>query len=238
MEMQRRQEEFEKYDKKRESTQKDNSSANRAEAAAAAAMPEQLRAELASMGREISGMLERASCIDGVDAAPTPNTTASDASGTQGQRELSDSDSEASDIDVLGMEDEPENQSGSDDEDGEDLTPEEMREYMAALDEQLEEHESREEPNSSSTVPPGRTEETGRNTDAGLPLDSHHIKVDAAEPLELDLHATEHLLASYCAEHHFEPGPASLLLKELGLTGAGSGAGYGGNPAGSLDSMD
>merc|ERR1711907_643768 len=103
--MQRRQEEFDSYDRKRASAQADCGS--RAEAAATAAMPEQLRAELASMGREISGMLEKASCIDGVEAAPTPNTTASDASGTQGRRELSDSDSEASEIDVLGMEDEP-----------------------------------------------------------------------------------------------------------------------------------
>merc|ERR1711918_234296 len=119
--------------------------------------------------------------------------------------------------------DEPENQSGSDEEEGEDFTPEEMREYMAALDEQLEEHESR----GDQAAPSGASEDTGRDTDAGFPLDSHHIKVDSTEPLELDLHATEHLLASYCAEHHFEPGPASLLLKELGLTGADSGGGYG-----------
>jgi hypothetical protein len=224
-EMQRRQEEFDSYDRKRAASH-GGEAAGRAEAAASA-MPEKLREELASMGKEISGMLQRTSHLDGVEASLGASNSAK-------EKEISDSDSEGSDeIDVLGMEEEPDMPSGSDEEEEEvGMTAEEMHKYMAALDEQLEEHEGFEEqanPEAGKHAGYG-----GEAAEQGLPLGSHHIRVDATEPLDLDLHAMEHMLASYCAEHHFEPGPASLLLGELGLAGSGKDAGAGA----SLDSMD
>lgn len=235
VEMQRRQEEFDRYDKKHPAKGAGGEAAGKAAATAAEATPDKLPEELASMGREISAMLERASCLDGVEAAKA--TPAGDQAASGAKAEVSDSDSEGSeDVDVLGMEDGPENESGDeDDSDGEQaaeggFTEEEMHKYMAALDEQLEETEEVEEPDDAPR-PKG---------DEGLPLTSHHVKVnlEASEPLELDLHAMEHLLASYCSEHHLEPGPASLLLGELGLAGGG-GYGHRGVVAGaSLDSMD
>merc|ERR1712139_30706 len=164
--------------------------------------------------------------------SPGATANTSVASGSPDCNDVSDSDSEGSDeVDVLGMEEEPENASGSDDED-EECTAEEMHKYMTELDEQLEEQEGiAEQSAQEGEAAPQGDQET---TEHGLPLGSHHIKVDASEPLELDLHAMEHLLASYCSEHHFEPGPASLLLGELGLAGGGRAV----VATGSLDSMD
>merc|ERR1712048_175011 len=91
---------------------------------------------------------------------------------------------------------------------------------------------------------------SGCNNRGGIPLNSHHVKVHAAEPLELDMHAMEHMLQSFCAEHQLQPGPASLLLGELGLGGStaekksrGGGRGYAGNhctvtASSALDGMD
>merc|ERR1712137_1051700 len=100
--------------------------------------------------------------------------------------------------------------------DEEQYSAEEMQRYMEALDEQLEEHEESEGARMEGDADPSS------GAEGSFPLGSHHIKVGAPEPLELDLHAMEHMLASYCSEHHFEPGPASLLLGELGLAGHGS----------------
>lgn len=231
-EMQRRQEEFDRYDKKHPVKGAGGEAAGKAAATAAEATPDKLPEELASMGREISAMLERASSLDGVEAAQA--TPAGDQATKDAPAEVSDSESENSeDVDVLGMEDGPENESGDeDDSDGEQggFTEEEMHKYMAALDEQLEETEEVEEPD-DAPKPKG---------DEGLPLTSHHVKVnlETSEPLELDLHAMEHLLASYCSEHHLEPGPASLLLGELGLAGGGGYGHRGVVAGGSLDSMD
>lgn len=236
-EMQRRQDEFANYDRKCKSSHAGGEAAGRAAATAKETNPEKLQAELAAMGREISGMLEKASCFDGVEM------TAATPAGAQGapgpHAELSDSDSEGSEeVDVLGMEEEPDNQSGEEDdsegEPPEGFTEEEMRKYMSTLDEQLEEHEGREE----QDMPPEAPKPAGDTAEHGFPLGSRHVKVDASEPLELDLHAMEHLLASYCSEHHLEPGPASLLLGELGLAGGGGYGQRGAVGGGTLDSMD
>jgi hypothetical protein len=228
-EMQRRQEEFDAYDRKRSAPHNKGDIAAKAEAVSSSAVPEELRKELASMGREISGLLEKQSCLEGVEAA----TTAASSPAPKGEGRDGDSDSEESELDVLGMEDEAQEEDDDEDDDdmsGEQWSAEEMHKYMEALDEQLEEQEEHEGSCTEGDVVPGQSAEEG------FPLGSHHIKVDSSQAVELDLHAMEHLLASYCAEHHFEPGPASLLLGELGLAG-GSSHGQMCN-AESLNSMD
>merc|ERR1712194_264654 len=118
----------------------------------------------------------------------------------------SDDGSGSGDLDVLGMED-PED-SGSSDSGAEqkEKEGEGFRDYMTELDEQLE--------GLIDTAP--QEEESGKGK---LPLSSHHVKVHNTGPLELDMHAMEHVLASFCNEHQLEAGPASLLLGELGLGG-------------------
>merc|ERR1712107_758472 len=86
----------------------------------------------------------------------------------------------------------------------------EFRDYLTELDEQLE-----------GVLDARRT--PSASVADGMPLNSHHVKVHENEPLELDVHAMEHLLASFCSEHQLEPGPASLLLGELGLGAASTG---------------
>jgi len=231
-EMQRRQDEFDAYDSKRATSGPGGEAASgRAEAAASETEPDKLREELAAMGKEISGMLERASCLEGVEATAATGGSRE----TSGGGNADDSDSDGSnEIDVLGMEDDNLDDPDSDGEDGElRFSEEEMREYMAALDEQLEEQEGLEE----QTAPEPTSQSAAESAEQDFPMTSHHIKVDDSAPLELDLHAMEHLLASFCSEHHFEPGPASLLLGELGLAG-GTGGYRGKGQAGSLDSMD
>jgi len=230
-EMQRRQEEFDAYDRIRNAGGRDkgdNASVARAEAAANSEMPEELREELASMGRKLTGMLERSSCLEGVEAATTA-ASSPDAQELRKNADLSDSDSDQSEVDVLGMEDEAENLSGDeDDSDGGDgCSAEEMQKYMEALDEQLEDHEEQPEEFHASSREGGGED--------GIPLSSHHIRVGTSDPRELDTHAMEHMLASYCAEGHFEPGPASLLLNQLGLSGVGCSSN---GAADSLYSMD
>jgi len=92
----------------------------------------------------------------------------------------------------------------------EDGGAETMHTYMSELDEQLE------------GVLDADSRADGGHGEKSLPLSSHHVKVHGAEPLELDLHAMEHLLASFCSEQDMDPGPASLLLRELGLTSGSS----------------
>merc|ERR1712083_66619 len=85
---------------------------------------------------------------------------------------------------------------------------------MSELDEQLEELLDVEtQATEASSV--GQTAKSEK-----LPLSSHHVKVHETGPLELDMHAMEHVLASFCNEHQLAPGPASLLLGELGLANA------------------
>jgi len=188
-EMQARQAEFDAYDKKH--TQSGHASGVETAANDAEKDPAILRENLAEMGQEISGLLGRASRIDGVDPA------------------AGDSDSSNSDVgeyDVLGMEDAREG--------------EEFHEYMAELDEQLGQELDGDLPEADET------EETSSKP-GSLPLGSRHVKVHGVEPIDLDVHAMEHVLASYCTEHQLEPGPASVLLRELGLaSAAAAGAGH------------
>lgn len=200
-EMQARQAEFDAFDLRRSAT-RSNAAADVEGAADKGA--DELRKQLASMGSEIAGLLQRASCLEGVE--PT---------GTGPAPAQGDSDSDASDLDVLGMEEEPEDASEGSEGSEEEAPGEGFRDYMLELDEQLEEMEG---------------ELPKEDHSKGLALGSRHIKVHGPG-LELDLHAMEHVLASFCAEHQLEPGPASVLMSELGLAG--------GRPAGSsLDGMD
>lgn len=255
MELKARQAEFDAYDRRR--------------ADADSVKPEQLREELASMGKELSGLLGRASCIDGVDTGADSaacSTRASDTSGatargpaatkggdTRSTAREGESDSESeegSELDILGMEEEAassDDEDASDHEEGGHAPGAGLRDYMSELDEQLEQELDGDgplDPTAAGEDGGADGEEGHRREAEGLPLGSHHVKVHHAEALELDVHAMEHVLASYCTEHNLEPGPASLLLKELGLGGPGGlGAPARRSPAAvapssSLDSMD
>eukprot|EP00913_Durusdinium_trenchii_P026187 g24567.t1 len=95
------------------------------------------------------------------------------------------------------------------------------KDYFSELDDQLE------------TILDGELAAESAEADTaagktGMPLSSRHVKVHDSDALELDMHAMEHVLASFCSEHQLEPGPASLLLGELGLAGG----------SGCLDDMD
>mmetsp|Transcript_59127 Transcript_59127/g.138499 ORF Transcript_59127/g.138499 Transcript_59127/m.138499 type:complete len:641 (+) Transcript_59127:37-1959(+) len=211
-EMQARQAEFDRFDQKR-------SASRHAETKdAAKSTPDELQAEIAKMGSKISGLLQGSSSLDGVERAQQTGATASTATDS------GDSSSEGSDeqLDVLGMEDDfAEASEGEDDDekDGEDVPEGRMEDYYSELDDQLE------------NVLDGELagQEAAAAKDSALPLSSRHVKVHASDPLELDLHAMEHVLASFCSEHQLEPGPASVLLGELGLAG---------KQAAALDSLD
>eukprot|EP00401_Gymnodinium_catenatum_P064318 CAMPEP_0117554412 /NCGR_PEP_ID=MMETSP0784-20121206/50742_1 /TAXON_ID=39447 /ORGANISM="" /LENGTH=670 /DNA_ID=CAMNT_0005351579 /DNA_START=1 /DNA_END=2009 /DNA_ORIENTATION=+ len=213
-EMSARQAEFDEYDRRKAAAP-----AERAMGAASAATADQLQKELAAMGQQLSGLLERTSGSAGVDVQASQADAAMARPMAQSGDSDSDSDSDGSDgvqrgqdggIDVLGIEDDED--SGESDEgamDGREDAGSEFRGYMAELDEQLE-----------GVLDAGGPQ---ANTDsAGLPLHSHHVKVHGGDAVELDMHAMEHLLASFCSEHQLEPGPASLLLGELGLAGRGA----------------
>eukprot|EP00439_Symbiodinium_sp_Y106_P076370 s502_g15.t1 len=181
------------------------------------------------MGSQISSLLQGSSSVDGVEGTQKSGATVS----TEADAESVDSSSDGSDepLDVLGME--ADFAEASDDEDAgqEEKQAEEgpdaglpvldwCREYFSELDEQLE-----------SALDGELSGQEAASTDDALPLSSRHIKVHGSDPLELDMHAMEHVLASFCSEHQLEPGPASVLLGELGLAG-------GGLTAGNLDTLD
>jgi len=214
-EMKVRQEEFDRFDQKRAVSQK-----TEAKEPAQGASAEELQAEIAKMGSQISSLLQGSSSVDGVEGTQKSGATVS----TEADAESVDSSSDGSDepLDVLGME--ADFAEASDDEDAgqEEKQAEEgrMEEYFSELDEQLE-----------SALDGELSGQEAASTDDALPLSSRHIKVHGSDPLELDMHAMEHVLASFCSEHQLEPGPASVLLGELGLAG-------GGLTAGNLDTLD
>ncbi|CAE7760223.1 Ecd, partial [Symbiodinium pilosum] len=210
-EMKVRQEEFDRFDQKRAASQK---SAPKEPSQGASA--EELQAEIAQMGSKISDLLQGTSSVDGVEGAQKSGATVS----TDADSVDSDSGSDEP-LDVLGMEEEFEEASEEEEEAGQDGKDESgrMEEYFSELDEQLE---------SALDGETAGQEATDKND--ALPLSSRHIKVHASDPLELDMHAMEHVLASFCSEHQLEPGPASVLLHELGLAGGGR--------AEELDSLD
>lgn len=227
-EMAARQAEFDQYDRKR--TDREGAPAAPASGApeescggdGAAPGPEQAQAELAAMGQQLAGLLGRVSGAGGVRTGTTAAANSgaeSDSNSDSGDDQLLTGDGE---VDVLGNEDEEDD--GSEDEagdDADDVAAKDFPEYLAELDEQLE-----------GVMDAAAPEETVSAGGESLPLHSHHVKVHSSEPLELDMHAMEHLLASFCSEHHLEPGPASLLLGELGLGGrAGATAGGTGGPS-------
>lgn len=203
-EMQARQADFDNYDRRCQDTR---AAKGRSAGDSDKRNPEELHKELAAMGQELSGLLGRASCLDGVDAGGSAGKAEQDGCAA------ADSDSEGSgsgELDVLGMEDDDSSSSSNDG--GRQDGPGSLHEYMAELDEQLE----------GAFGDAGLQEpEEHLPTAGGLPLSSRHVKVHGVGALELDVHAMEHILASYCSEHQLEPGPASLLLGELGLAGRG-----------------
>jgi len=230
-EMQARQAEFEAFDKKRAAPRSTQAPM------AATASPDQLQEDIAAMGSKISGLLNSFSGHDGVDpgiddAAPTaPAASASSTASGAGEGE-SDSDEDGSeDLDVLGMEDAPEDAGEDSDENAEDEgVGSGMQDYYSELDQQLETSLDGDLP---EELPPEGTAAAAK--EAGkLPLSSRHVKVHSSERLELDLHAMEHVLASFCSENQLEPGPASLLLGELGLAAPFAAAGS----VATLDAMD
>jgi len=226
--------------------------------------------ELARLGSQLSGFLARASGLEGVDAAGGMGT--GDGVASPGDRRIaagaaegvragtagpcarategsdSDSDGSGSELDVLGMEGEDfgsdDSNSSGDDMDSGAVPGQGFRECFAELDEQLAE---------ALDAPLAHDDaESAAPTVVGLPLSSRHIKVhggddsaagtSATAASHLGLHAMEHVLASYCAEHSLAPGPASLLLGELGLAATGiheqRGATAASGPCRGLDSMD
>eukprot|EP00928_Gymnodinium_smaydae_P099065 TRINITY_DN9358_c0_g4_i1.p1 TRINITY_DN9358_c0_g4~~TRINITY_DN9358_c0_g4_i1.p1 ORF type:complete len:682 (+),score=124.50 TRINITY_DN9358_c0_g4_i1:52-2097(+) len=228
-EMQARQAEFDAFDQRRGTRAAGASGAGGENQDA-----EQLRQELAAMGQQVSGLLNRFSEASGLD----PNSGAR-AAGSQENGSDSDSDSERSEkglgegaFDVLGNEDDPDDDDSEEGE-GEAGDADAFREHLAELDDHLEAA-------LDGDQGPHGAEAMSRD---GMPLRSHHVKTHGADPVELDLHTMEHLLASFCTEHRLERGPASLLLGELGLgDGLGSSAKAGANrapPAAvGLDGMD
>jgi len=235
-EMQARQAEFEAYDQRRSSAKSaggDKKAPNNAE---------DLAKEFAAMGQKIAGMLERSSCVEGVETGAQPaakglGVLAEALKSATNASKGDDSDSESSDgseLDVLGMEEVgAEAGSGSEEDEEEEEARgdrEGMYTYMSELDEQLADVLDGEDMRGVTEAPPP--------TAGGLPLTSHHVKVHGGG-LELDVHAMEHVLASYCSENGLEPGPASLLLKELGLAGVVAAGGRGrAESGGNLNSMD
>jgi len=222
-ELQSRQAEFDAFDRRHGKHAQQETNGQSGQAATSNEVDE-MRKKLAAMGQEISGLFQRASCMDGVDVASdckfSPQSGGVDhgklSSGTCNADDVSDTDGSGSgDLDILGMEEEPSSDDEDSDEGGESAgrtkDKETIYEYMAEMDEQLEQALDSGCPESDAK---GAAKQHSAN---GLPLGSHHVKVNSAEPLEIDLHAMEHVLASYCSEHQLEPGPASLLLGELGL---------------------
>jgi len=197
--------EFEAYDKRHGQTKKSNvepvpgrgSWEAAKENGGKTAEPEKLREELASMGSTISGMLGKDSSFDGMSAAPLGRGARGRAGPADRQRaENGDEDSESDDVssednpgkfDVLGDEDE----SSESEEDGDEglgaterdplgganerAARRDMHGYMTELDEQLD-------------------GQLGEDEGGGLApsldnfqLESRHVKVHGAEPLELDM---------------------------------------------------
>lgn len=190
---------------------------------------EKLQQDVAALGKQLSGLLTQASCLDGVEvagrgaaeskgaaAAAAGAAAAAPGNARGGDRGDSD-DSGSEELDVLGLEEEEESSEDAEESHGRDHGGS-IHEYMSELDEQLESE-------LDSKIPAADVGGQGLN-DGSLPLGSHHIKVHHTGPIELDMHAMEHVLASYCSEHQLSPGPASLLLGELGLASrAGAGPG-------------
>eukprot|EP00811_Abedinium_folium_P036879 NODE_9547_length_1416_cov_2.579519.p1 GENE.NODE_9547_length_1416_cov_2.579519~~NODE_9547_length_1416_cov_2.579519.p1 ORF type:complete len:354 (-),score=150.14 NODE_9547_length_1416_cov_2.579519:150-1211(-) len=254
-ELNARQAEFEAHDRRRGTHRRageaatgpgGNAAAGGAGAGSATtAAPEQLHAELAALGGAVSALVERASSLDGVDAAPVPRRAAA-GGGSQDGDDGDDSESSSAsapegDFDVMGEEDDLESSSDDGVMDGDGggggataaigrttASGGTMHNYFAELDEQLsgaldgDGDGDGDDGNAGSGGGAERPHRAGQDHD-GLPLLSHHVKVHGgAEPLDLDVHAMEHILASYCSEQHLAPGPASLLLGELGAAGRGA----------------
>merc|ERR1711862_1063488 len=102
----------------------------------------------------MGGLLESDSCIDGLEATPGSSSTGAgiNSRGTQDGKVTCGSSSSGSDYsdneeaDVLGAEDDDdEDEEGEEQGDGDERgAAEEMRDYMATLDDQLEEEEAEE----------------------------------------------------------------------------------------------
>eukprot|EP00931_Biecheleriopsis_adriatica_P064819 TRINITY_DN3950_c0_g1_i1.p1 TRINITY_DN3950_c0_g1~~TRINITY_DN3950_c0_g1_i1.p1 ORF type:complete len:717 (+),score=181.91 TRINITY_DN3950_c0_g1_i1:44-2152(+) len=246
-EMKVRQAEFDEFDRKRGAPRAGKETMPKA-AASGSPSPDELEKEIAAMGSKISSLLQGNSSLEGVDPVNGPKASGAATATTAGPASAADSDSEsdsagsAGELDVLGMED-PDEGFGEDSEEepGEEgaagsqrrveAEGEGMKDYLKELDEQLEmvlDGDLPEEHVGPST-PAAAAAASGK-----LPLSSRHVKVHASDSLELDMHAMEHVLASFCSEHQLEPGPASLLLGELGL--ARGAAGYAASAT--LDAMD
>lgn len=217
-EMSVRQAEFDAYDKKVAAASSSASSKAGTQAASEGIAPdaEKLQKEVAAMGQQISSLLEQQSGAAGVDIKAESSKTSASSTVTPAERD-SDSDASADDdevLDVLGMEDGDDDSEDSDNGDAK-ADGGEFRTYLSELDEQL-----------AGTLDADAAEQGADAKGGSLPLTSHHVRVHDRESVELDVHAMEHLLASFCSEQQLEPGPASLLLGELGIAkgGATSGA--------------
>jgi len=218
-EMKVRQAEFDQFDQKRQS--RETPEKTQAEAAPkpaesretpektqaeAAPKPAELQKEVAQMGSKIAELLQGSSSLEGVEGEKSKAST--------GPGSDSDSESSAEEpLDVLGMEEEAEEEDEGDEGDGE---AGDMKDYFSELDDQLENILDGDLPDEAEGGEPRVDGKTG------MPLSSRHVKVHDSDALELDMHAMEHVLASFCSENQLEPGPASLLLGELGLGGSKS----------------
>jgi len=201
-EMKVRQAEFDQFDQKRQSRETPEKPQ-----AEAAPKPAELQKEVAQMGSKIAELLQGSSSLEGVEGEKSKAST--------GPGSDSDSESSGSEepLDVLGMEEEAEEDEGEEEGEGE---AGDMKDYFSELDDQLENILDGDLPDEAEGGEPRVDGKTG------MPLSSRHVKVHDSDALELDMHAMEHVLASFCSENQLEPGPASLLLGELGLGGSKS----------------
>lgn len=230
-ELRRRQEEFDAYDAKRKA-----SSDAKANEDATDAEVEAIRQELGSLGGNLAEMLQKTSSILGVEKNKQAGIKADDDDEDEGSGDdpfffdgEEDADSDEGNADP-----------GEADADG-DIggLHKDMKSYMSALDDELGALDAEAAdfdlgPNSEDRVGANEHATDDQNNEE-MSLGSHHIRTDIA-PVELDSHAMAHLLASYCAETHMDPGPTSVMLRELGLKLPGPPVGAAGSSC--LDDMD
>jgi len=215
-ELRRRQEEFDAYDAKTKV-----SPDVKADQGTADAEVEAIKRELGSLGGNLAEILKKTSSVFGVEGGHKPANT--------GDVDEDDEDAGSGDDPFFfdgDQEDDVDSDEGNAPEDAEDAGDiggihKDMRSYMSALDDELGAFDAE---TADSDIGLKPTEDKAGTADDAtdetngldMPLGSHHIRTDIA-PVELDSHAMAHLLASYCAETHMDPGPTSLMLRELGL---------------------
>eukprot|EP00746_Dinoflagellata_sp_MGD_P160971 gnl/MRDRNA2_/MRDRNA2_87964_c0_seq1.p1 gnl/MRDRNA2_/MRDRNA2_87964_c0~~gnl/MRDRNA2_/MRDRNA2_87964_c0_seq1.p1 ORF type:complete len:693 (+),score=192.91 gnl/MRDRNA2_/MRDRNA2_87964_c0_seq1:97-2175(+) len=234
-ELRRRQEEFEAYDARQKASPDAEANQDTIDAEV-----EAIKKELGSLGGNLSEMLQKTSSILGVEK----NNQGQNANNTDAKKN-DDDDDEGSGDDPFFFDGEEDADSDEGSERDAEATGDigghkDMKSYMSALDDELGVLDAEAADDDLGPNPEdgsGAADNGADDPTSGMEmsLGSHHIRTDMA-PVELDSHAMAHLLASYCAETDMDPGPTSVMLRELGLQLPGPPAG--GARSGCLDDMD